>query len=228
MTHYFTKSLYHYEDDNTIIYIFKERINTSEFYHHQFFDMIVSKGLSILDIYNVNDEYDHQLFEGKLFYRTFDESGKPFEEGAIQIHNVDDNQNYYFNSNEEFLDNFIFKEKPIREWYKNLQCLELPIVDLSTYLYFRPHINYDCNFTYKGEWYFLSGEEDLSPDVPYPNYWIKRNSRFNPEREDVYATPLDLLKNYVLHDGTRLWDVKEETVFEWYKKAFAELVSPYP
>lgn len=216
-----------YRFDNKICCVFKETLKHEITLTHGLYDRLNENNIDVMDIYNTSANYDHNLLEGKFIYRTFDEQGNPFSLGMIQIYNVDTKETHYFKNKEDYLNNFMFKGRHITEWFDERKCFPFPIVDLSTYLYFRPHINYDCNFTYKGEWYFLSGEEVLSPDVPYPNYWIKRNSRFNPEREDIYATPLDLLKNYVLHDGTRLWDVKEETVFEWYKKAFVRLVSPY-
>ena len=176
-------------------------------------------------LYNESEDYNKELFTGKLIYRVIDENGQPFTEGNVQIYNVDTKEYKYFDSKEDFYDNYDFLGKKMIEWRPHK--VVLPIVNLTTYLYFRPLVNYDCNFTYKGDWYVLAGIDARNVDY-IPNYSVLVNSVLGneiekpPRPEDVFRTPLELLQNYVMLDGTILWDVKEETVFKWYREVFTE------
>lgn len=222
-----------YRFDNKICCVFKETQKHETTLIQGLYDCLYENNIGVMDIYNTSANYDHNLLEGKFIYRTFDEQGNPFSQGMIQIYNVDTKETHYFKNEEDYLNNFMFKGRHITEWFDERKCYPFPIVDLSTYLYFRPHINYDCNFIYKGVMYILGGDSYPNMDF-YPNYGVVKFMDFNdidyfkkPDKEDVYQSPLELLENYVLHDGTRLWDIKEEYIFEWYKKAFIGLVEQY-
>ncbi len=234
MTENLVSNTHFYQYDNVIVCILKNSMPK---------DMLINDirelknfnqhAIEVIDMYNENEDCNKDVIEGKLLYRKIDRHGNAFKDGTIQIYDFDRQEVYYFRDDDDFLENFTFKEKPIGELYKTKKCLELPIVDLSTYLYFRPHINYDCNFIYKGVMYILGGASYPNMDF-YPNYGIVKFMDLNdidyfkkPDKEDVYQSPLELLENYVLHDGTRLWDIKEEYIFEWYKKAFIGLVEQY-
>ena len=177
-------------------------------------------------LYNESEDYNKELFTGKLIYRVIDENGQPFKEGNVQVYNVYTKEYSYFDSEEDFYNNYDFLGKKMIEWRPH--TIVLPIINLTTYLYFRPSLNYDCNFTYKGDWYIFAGDGTWTVDYG-PNYCVLVNDTYDrPRPEDVFRTPLELLQNYVMLDGTRLWDVKEETVFKWYRDLFIDPVANEP
>ncbi len=210
-----------YEYDNSIILIAKEPFEDARLLG----PFAREHNVDPESLYNESEDYNKELFTGKLIYRVIDENGQPFKEGNVQIYNVDTKEYRYFKNKDDFYDNYDFLGKKMIEWRPH--TIVLPIVNLTTYLYFRPLVNYDCNFMYKGDWYILAGINATNVDY-IPNYSVLVNSVLGneiekpPRPEDVFHTPLELLENYVMLDGTRLWDIKEETVFKWYREVFTE------
>lgn len=90
-------------------------------------------------LYNESEDYNKEILAGKLIYRVIDENGQPFTKGNVQIYNVDTKEYSYFDSEEDFYDNYDFLDKKVYEWLPH--TISLPIVNLTTYLYFRPLVN---------------------------------------------------------------------------------------
>ena len=189
-----------HEYDNSIILIAREAIERRQVLG----PFAREHNVDPESLYNESEDYNKELFTGKLIYRVIDEKGQPFKEGNVQVYNVDTKEYSYFGSEEDFYDNYYFLGKKMEEWLPH--TIYLPIVNLTTYLYFRPLVNYDCNFMYKGNWYILAGDGTYTVDYE-PNYCVLVNETYDrPRPEDVFHTPLELLENYVMLDGTRLWE----------------------
>ena len=211
-----------YEFDNDILYITKQPYRNAQRYQYTFsgiHNLAEDYDLNIDELFYESNDYNKDFFQAKLICRVIDKNGVPFENGKIQVYNVDTKETLYFKDMEDLRANLVIKGKVITDWAD--YGFSLPIVDLKTYLYFRPHQNWDCNFEYKGIWYILPGEDTEDVDF-YPNYWVMTyDEDGNRNTLGTYKTPLELLENFVLHDGTRLWDVLDETVFEWYRLKYS-------